>query len=108
MFLDEVHEAFHGVGFGDVELDGRLTDVEIYFIRRAADVAEIGIRHFAGAVHDAAHDGDLHALEMFRARLDARGDGLQVKQCAPATRTRDVISLERAATGGLKNVVSEA
>ena len=22
VFLDEVHEAFHGLGFGDVELDG--------------------------------------------------------------------------------------
>ena len=108
VFLDEVHEPFHRVGFGDVELDRRLADVKIDLVRRAADVAEIRVRHFARPVHDAAHDGNLHALEMLRARLDARRDGLQIKQRPPATRTRDIIRLERTATGGLQNIVSES
>ena len=84
-----------------------LADVKVDLARRAAHVAEIRVRHFAGAVHDAAHDGDLHALEMLRARLDARGDGLQIEQRPPAARARDVIGLEAAATGGLQNIISQ-
>ena len=56
VFLDEVNEAFHRFGFGDVKFDWRLADVEIDLVRRAAHVAEVRIRHFAGAIHDAAHD----------------------------------------------------
>src|SRR5450432_2215566 len=101
VFLDEVHETLHGLGFGDVELDRRLADVEIDLVWRTSHVTKIRVRHFAGAVHDAAHDGNLHALEMLRARLDTRGDGLQIEQRPPATRTCDVIRLEAPATSGL-------
>ena len=46
--LDEVHQPIHGLGFGDVEFDGRLADVEIDLAGRAAHVAEIRVGHFAG------------------------------------------------------------
>jgi hypothetical protein len=107
VFLDEVNEPFHRLGFGNVELDRRLADVKINLVRRAAHIAEIRVRHFARPVHDATHDGDLHAFQMFRARFDARRDGLQIKQSSPAARTRDVIRLETAAAGSLQNVVSQ-
>ena len=107
MFLDEVHEAFHSFDFGDVEFDGRLANVEVDLAGRAAHVAEIRVRHFARAVHDAAHNGDLHALEMFRARLDARRHGLQVEQRPSARRARHVIGLERTTARCLQNVISQ-
>ena len=66
---DQILEAIDGFRFGNVEFHRGLADVEIHLAGRAADVAEIGVGHFAGAVHDAAHDGDLHALEMRRSRL---------------------------------------
>src|ERR1700689_1809449 len=100
MLFDEVNKPFPRLGFGDVELDRRLADVKIDLVRRAAHVAEIRVRHFARPVHDAAHDGNLHALEMLRARLYPRGDGLQIEQRPPATRTGDVICLKTPATGG--------
>ena len=108
MLADEVHEAVHGIGFGDVELDGGLADVEVDLAGRAAHVAEVRVRHLAGAVHDAAHDGDLHAFEVLGAGLDARGDGLEVEERAPAARAGHVVGLEAAATGGLEDVVGEA
>ena len=69
-------------------------DVEIDLAGRAADVTEIGVGHFTGAVHDATHDGDLHALEMRSGGPDPRGGGLQVEQRAAATRARHVFRLE--------------
>ena len=56
---------------GMLNLIGGLADVEVDLAGRAADVAEVRVGHFARAVHDAAHDGDLHALEMLGARFDA-------------------------------------
>ncbi len=73
---DEVDEAIDGFDFGDVELHRGLADVEIDFVGGAADVAEIGVGHFAGAVDDAAHDGDFDAFQVLGALLDAGGDGL--------------------------------
>ena len=73
-----------------------LADVEIDLARRAADVAEIGVGHFAGAVHDAAHDGDLHALEMRGRGFDFRGRGLEIEERAAAARAGHVVGLENA------------
>jgi hypothetical protein len=94
VFADEVDEAVDGFGFGDVEFDGLLPDVEIDLSRRATDVTEIGVGHFAGAIHDATHDRDLHAFEMLRAVFDAGGDGLEIEKRAPARWARDVIGFE--------------
>src|ERR1035438_4520921 len=46
VFLDKVHEAVHGLGFGDVELDGLLADVEVDLAGRTAHIAEVCVRHF--------------------------------------------------------------
>src|SRR5208283_1979271 len=97
MLADQVHQAVHGFRLGNVELHGRLADVKVDLARRAPDVPEIRVRHFARAVDDAAHDRNLDALEMLGARFNAAGDGLQVEERATARGARYVISLERPA-----------
>src|ERR1017187_8588966 len=92
-FPDEVHQAVNGFRFGYVELHGCLADVEVDLARRAADIAEVRVRHFARAVHNAAHNRNLDALEMFGACLDAAGDGLQVEKRAAARGASYVIGL---------------
>ena len=62
VFADQILQAIHRFGFGNIEFHGGLADVEIHLAGRAADVAEIGVGHFARAVHDASHDRNLHAL----------------------------------------------
>ena len=108
VFADQVLEALDGFGFGDVEFHRGLADVEVDLAGRAADVAEIGVGHFAGAVDDAAHDGDFDALEVDGGRLDARGGGLQIEERAAAGGAGDVIGLEDAGAGRLEDVVGEA
>src|SRR2546430_8796833 len=62
----------------DVELHRGLANVKIDLARRAADVAEIRIRHLAGTIHDAAHDRDLDAFEIEeRARSEEHTSQLQ-------------------------------
>src|SRR2546430_12480956 len=62
----------------DVELHRGLANVKIDLARRAADVAEIRIRHLAGTIHDAAHDRDLDAFEIEeRARSEEHTSELQ-------------------------------
>ena len=94
VLADEILEALDGFGLGDVEFHGGLADVEVDLAGRAADVAEIGVGHFAGAVHDATHDRDFYALEMLRAVFDASGDGLEVEQRAATGRASYVIGFE--------------
>ena len=108
VLADEILQPVHGFGLGDVELHGLLAHVEVHFSRCSADVAEVGVRHFAGAIYDATHDGDLHAFEMIGARLDARGDGLEIEKGAPTGRAGDVVSLENARPGGLQDIVGQA
>ena len=60
VFADQIFESIDCFCFGDVEFHGRFADVKIHFARCAADVAKIRIGHFAGTVHDASHDRDLH------------------------------------------------
>src|SRR5256884_1736862 len=107
MLADQIHEPVHGFGFGDVEFYRRLADVEIDLAGRAADVTEIRVGHFSGSIHNATHDGDLHALEMLRPFFDARGDGLEIEQRSTARWTGDVIGFETATTSGLQNVIRQ-
>src|SRR4051812_11799365 len=107
MFLDQIDQALHRVLLGDIEFDRRLADVEIDFSGRSADVPEICIGHLTGPVHNATHDGNLHALEMLRPRLNSSGNGLKVKQSAPATGTGYIIGLERTASSRLQNIVGQ-
>ncbi len=107
VFADEVHEAFDGFVFGDVEFDGGFADVEVDFAGGAADVSKVGVGHFARAVDDAAHNGDFDAFEVGGAGFDAGGDGLEVEEGASAGRAGDVVGLEAAAAGSLEDVVGE-
>ena len=108
MFSDEIDEALDGFGFGDVEPHRLTPDVEVDLARRTTNVAEIGIGHFTRAVHDASHNGDLHAFEVLGAGLNAGGHFLQVKQRAAAAWAGDEVGFERATTGGLQNIVGQA
>src|SRR5271169_4952569 len=106
--FDEVDEAGDGFGFGDVEFDGGFADVEVDLAGRAADVAEVGIGHFAGAVDDATHDGDLDALEVVGRFADFRRGGLEIEERAATGGTRDVVGLEDAVADRLQDVESKA
>ena len=90
MFADEVYEAVYGFGLGDVEFYGCLTDIEVHFAGGAADIAEVGIRHFAGAVHDAAPDGDFHAFEVADGGFEASCGFLEVEQSKGAALIFDI------------------
>ena len=73
----------------------------------AANIAEIRIGHLAGAVHDAAHDGDLHALQVAGAGADALRSRLEVEEGAAAARAGDELGLHAARACALKDVVGE-
>ena len=53
--------------------------VQIDFPRPAAHVTEIRVRHFAGPVDDATHNGNLNVDEVAGSFLDAIGGALQVE-----------------------------
>jgi len=105
--FDQVDEAVEGLGGGDVILHAFLADVEGDFAGCAADVAEVGVGHLAGAVHDATHDGDGHALEVVGAGADFLRDGLEVEEGAAAARTGDELGLGNTCAGALQDVVGE-
>src|ERR1700704_890126 len=90
----QIYETFDRFGFRNVELNRLLTDVEIYFPGRAADIAEIRVRHFAGSIHNAAHDGDLYTFQVLSAIFDSRRHRLQIEKSAATTWTGDVVRLE--------------
>ena len=108
MLADEVHQSLDGFVFGNVEAHWLLADIEVDLVRCPADVAEIGVCHFTRPIHDAAHDGDLHPLEVIGAGLDACGDRLKIEERAAAARAGDVVSLEGSASGGLQNVEGQS
>ena len=107
MLANQILQSIHCVGLGNIEFHGRFADVKIHFSRRAADVTEVRIGHFARAVYDATHDRNLHAFEVRGGRLDPRGRGLQIEQGPAARWTGHVISFENSRTGRLQNVVAQ-
>ena len=74
---------------------------------RAADVAEIRVGHLARAVDDAAHDGDLDALQVPGLRADALRRRLEVEERPAAARAGDELGLGDAGAGALQDVVGE-
>ena len=108
MFADEVDEAVYGLGLGDVEFYGGLANVEVHLAGGAADIAEVGVGHFAGAVYYAAHDGDFHAFEVTGGGFDAGGGFLEVEQCAATAWAGDIVGFENADACGLEDVVGDA
>ena len=104
---DELDEAVVGLGLGDVVLDALLADVEVYLAGGAADVAEVGVGHFAGPVDDAAHDGDFDAFEVSGLGADALGGALEVEEGAAAAGAGDEFGFGDAGAGALEDVVGE-
>ncbi len=84
MVPDQLDQPLVGLGRRDVLGHHLLADEEGDLARAPAHVAEVGVGHLARAVDDAAHDGDLDALQVPGARLDARGGLLQVEERASA------------------------
>src|SRR5205823_5605599 len=83
MFADQIDQAVNRFRLRNVEFDRRLAHVKVDLPRRSTDIPEIGISHFARSIHDAAHDRNLHTLEMLRPRLDRCGYRLEVEKCPP-------------------------
>jgi len=79
MLADQVFQSIDCFGFGDIEFHRCLANVEIHLAGRAANVSKIRIRHFTGAIHYAAHDGDLYSFEMRGRSFDFCGCGLQIE-----------------------------
>ena len=107
MLANQIFESIDGFCFGNVEFHRGLADVEIDFAGRAADVAEIGVGHFAGPIDDASHDGDLHAFQMQGGCFNFRGRGLQIEQRSSAGWAGHIISFENPRAGRLQNVVGQ-
>ena len=101
MLLDQVNEPIHGLCLRDIELDWLLADIKIDFSWRPTDITKISICHFAGAIDDTTHDGNLDARQMPGALLDPCGDRLQVEEGSPTGRTGHIIGFEGPTTGGL-------
>ncbi len=70
ILADEFDEFVDGVGGRYELLDHVLPAVERNAVFAHPHVAVIGVGHLAGAVHDAAHDADLHAFEVIGAFAD--------------------------------------
>ena len=73
VFLDELDEFLYGFSLRNVKLHWRFVDVEIDFIRRTTDVAEVGVCHFPRTIHNTSHDGDTYALEVASGGTDFLG-----------------------------------
>src|SRR4051812_36122021 len=101
VLADERDEARVGLDLRNVVLHAVFADVEVDFSGRAADVTEIRVGHLPRAVHDAAHDGDFHALEVAGLRPDALRGRLQVEKGAATARAGDKLGLGDARAGAL-------
>ena len=108
MLTDQINEPVDGFVFRDIEFHGRFADVEIDLSGGSADVAEIGIGHFAGSIDDAAHHGDADPLEVTGGGADFLGGGLQIEEGTAAAWAGHVVGFEDADTGGLKDIVGKA
>src|SRR5262245_30929640 len=107
MLLDEGDETLVRLRGGDVPRDEVLPDEERDLVRAPADVAEVGVGHLAGSVHDAPHDGDLETLEVRGPLLDAARRLLEIEQSAPARRAGDELRLRGAHARPLEDVEGE-
>ncbi|MFM1944159.1 MAG: hypothetical protein RI897_3141 [Verrucomicrobiota bacterium] len=108
VFADEVDQSIDSFCFGNIEFHWGFSDVEVDFPGGTSDVAEVGIGHFAGAIDDAAHDGDFDSFEVVGACFDVGGDGLEVEESSAAAGAGDVIGFEATAAAGLEDIVGES
>jgi len=69
--FDKLDELFYRCFGGHIAFHDFFAFVQGNFSRSTSHIAEIGIGHFARAVDDAAHDGDLHAFQVMCGCADA-------------------------------------
>ena len=69
--MNQVEQFVDGFGFGNVLFDALLAAVETDFSACRTYVAVVGVGHFARAVDDAAHDGNLQSFQVGRGGLYA-------------------------------------
>ena len=81
---DDVDEFVDRLGRRDIALDDVLAAVQGDAVRAGTNVAIVSIGHFAGTVHDAAHDADLDTLQVVCLGSDQRCGLLKVKQGSAA------------------------
>ena len=94
VFVDKIDEAINSFYLWYIEFHGLFTHVEVDFSRGATDVTEIGIGHFAWAIHNASHNGDTDAFEVTGCLTNLLGGFLEIKKSATAGWTGDVVSFE--------------
>lgn len=91
---------------GDTGFDDIAFSVERDFAAGGADIAVIGVGHFAGAVDDAAHDGDIEAFEVAGGVADLVEHGGEIELCASARRASDIFDLGFSEVHGLEDFVA--
>ena len=104
---DQINYSFVSLFLRDVIAHTGFSNVEIDFSGSSADVAEVCIGHFTRAVYDAAHDGDLHALEVSGLAANTLGGRLQVEQGPTTGRAGHKLRLGDASASALEDVVGE-
>ena len=107
MLFNQRNEPIDGFSLRDAGGDAFFADVEIDFPGSAADIAEIGVRHFARPVYDATHDTDGYAVEMRGAGFDFAHGFLDVVKRTAAARAGDVFRPRLAGAGPLEDGVGE-
>ena len=107
MLANQILQPLNRFRFRDIEFHRGLTNVKVHLARRATNISEIRIRHFARAIHNTTHDRNLHPFEMRRRRFDPRRRGLKIEQGSATRGTRDVIRLKNPRAGRLQNVVTQ-
>ena len=79
----QLYKTFYGLAFGYAFQDTCPVFVEVDFALSGANVAIVGVGHFAGAIYDAPHDGYFQSFQMRSCGFYA-GDGcLQVVKRTP-------------------------
>ena len=73
MLADQIFEPIDRFRSGILNFTAVLPTYRFNLPRRAADVAEVGVGHFAGAVYDAADDGELDAFQVRFRRFTSFG-----------------------------------
>src|SRR5439155_15169123 len=79
MLPDEIFEAIDRFRFMNIEFYRRFSDIAIDLARRTANVTKIRVCHFAGAIHNTAHDRNLDAFQVRCRSFDFRRRGLQIE-----------------------------
>ena len=60
VFADKVDQTIDSFGLWDIEFHRLFADIKIHLPGGTSHIAEIGISHLAGSIHDATHDRDFY------------------------------------------------